>query len=487
MCKIKKIIAGILNIVIMIGVLPVSVTAEEADYVYYEDFEGDTYNEKYDVIPGIVTNGTEFKNELVEESTNTYMKYYAQSTDASENNGVFLKLDEIIPLERNEIYEIAFKFDPAIGDNLFNPYLNGIQLKARTNKVWNGIDIFGMKINMYGDTTFFGQTLITNKDTKATFAPDGFIEVKISINTDTGMGSRQYSYVNKEGIPVVFNQSYSMNLAEGDYVKSIIGLSLGTVARGQKKYECELAVDDIYIKKLKTYTVTFDSNDGSENTKEVKTDASGNVIVPEMNREGYHLEGWYLDPECSRPFDNTDISEDMTVYAKWLKIYYVSFDANGGEEIESIGTYDGTVDLPETTKERHEFVGWFKDPDCTISFDGTNVFEDVTVYAKWAWANEISFETNGGNEIEPIYVVSEVKSLPQAQYKGYRFDGWFSDGDVGYSVDSGNVDEIAKKIIMICDNYSEISNRCIEEAKKFNWEDLANRYKEIYSTIIECK
>ncbi|MFA6866964.1 MAG: leucine-rich repeat protein [Clostridia bacterium] len=62
-------------------------------------------------------------------------------------------------------------------------------------------------------------------------------------------------------------------------------------------------------------------------------------------REGYSHRGWYVDKECTIEFissaskvlyDITDI-EEITVYAKWMPIYTVTFNVNGAEnELEPI-------------------------------------------------------------------------------------------------------------------------------------------------------
>lgn len=47
-------------------------------------------------------------------------------------------------------------------------------------------------------------------------------------------------------------------------------------------------------------------------------DEGGTAVSPELDRDGYVLTGWYLDPECTQPFDfSTPIDQDMTLYAGW--------------------------------------------------------------------------------------------------------------------------------------------------------------------------
>ncbi len=68
------------------------------------------------------------------------------------------------------------------------------------------------------------------------------------------------------------------------------------------------------------YTVTFNSNGGSEvESKEVTSGTS--VSEPTApTKEGYTFDGWYEDVTSSTRFDfNTPITNNVTLYAKWVE------------------------------------------------------------------------------------------------------------------------------------------------------------------------
>ena len=156
---------------------------------------------------------------------------------------------------------------------------------------------------------------------------------------------------------------------------------------------------------------------------------------------GWQFDGWYRDKGLTEPFDGTGVSDDMTVYAKWLKVHTVTFETNGGEAVEPIETVTDSIELPTPTKKRHEFIDWFKDEDLTERFDGTGITGDMTVYAKWQYAWEIKFNTNGGDPIEPMYAVNTLKNIPEGTWLGYRFDGWFKDEELTEEFDGTNITE----------------------------------------------
>ena len=68
------------------------------------------------------------------------------------------------------------------------------------------------------------------------------------------------------------------------------------------------------------YTVTFDTQGGSE-IDSVRVTRNSTVAKPEEpTREGYIFEGWYTDKECSEAYDfDTKVTKNITLYAKWTE------------------------------------------------------------------------------------------------------------------------------------------------------------------------
>ena len=95
--------------------------------------------------------------------------------------------------------------------------------------------------------------------------------------------------------------------------------------------DCEVFVDASF-RETERYTVTFDSNGGSE--VEAQTVHAGTKArKPEdPTKEGFTFNGWYLvtatDPETlaetAFDFENTSITADITLKAKWEKQYAVT-------------------------------------------------------------------------------------------------------------------------------------------------------------------
>lgn len=90
------------------------------------------------------------------------------------------------------------------------------------------------------------------------------------------------------------------------------------------------------------------------------------------------------------------------------------------------------------------------------------------------------FETFG-----MVYAEAMSQGLPIIYSRGQGFDQQFPDGEIGYSVDAENNEEIARAIFKIVENYSELSNRCIKLVNKFDWESITEKYVHIYKANIE--
>ena len=170
--------------------------------------------------------------------------------------------------------------------------------------------------------------------------------------------------------------------------------------------------------KVNQYTITFDSNGGSE-IAPITQDYGTAIAAPaDPTREGYTFIGW------DKAIPTTMPAENMTITAKWkVNQYTITFDSNGGSEIAPITQDYGTaIAAPaDPTREGYTFIGWDK------AIPTTMPAENMTVTAQWE-INQytITFDTAGGSEIAPITqdYGTAITTPADPTREGYTFIGW---------------------------------------------------------------
>ena len=87
-----------------------------------------------------------------------------------------------------------------------------------------------------------------------------------------------------------------------------------------------------------------------------------------------------------------------------------------------------------------------------------------------------------------VYLEAMSQGLPVLYTRDQGFDGQFPEGEVGYSVESGNIEEQAAMIRRIAEgDYARMSRNCVEHASAFRWEVIAQRWRELYQSVEDEK
>ncbi|OXS53798.1 hypothetical protein B1A99_28255 [Cohnella sp. CIP 111063] len=139
-----------------------------------------------------------------------------------------------------------------------------------------------------------------------------------------------------------------------------------------------------------SYTVSFESNGGTEVTEQSVVFAQPVVEPAEPTRTGHTFAGWHSDEDLQTPYAfGTPIgASDLTLYAKWtINNYRVSFDSNGGTEVteQSVVFAQPAVEPVEPTRTGYTFAGWHSDESLQTpyAFGAPIGASDLTLYAKW--------------------------------------------------------------------------------------------------------
>lgn len=185
------------------------------------------------------------------------------------------------------------------------------------------------------------------------------------------------------------------------------------------------AVDAIY------YEVTFETNEGS--TLEPKrVHANSKIREPERPiKEGYEFSGWFLDSEfTTMAMFPLEISNNITLYAKWTKYHLVKFETNDGSIIKPVQVLEGeSLDgVEEPVKDGYTFDGWYLDEGTTVlAIFPLTIRKETQLYAKWLKALSISEFDNaklknwGKNDDSVSYNISfDELDLDALAEKGFK-------------------------------------------------------------------
>ena len=157
-----------------------------------------------------------------------------------------------------------------------------------------------------------------------------------------------------------------------------------------------MPADNITVKaqwEINQYTITFDTNGGSEITPITQDYGTAITAPADPTRKGYTFKGWDKEIPETMPADN------ITVKAQWgINQYTITFDTNGGSEIAPITQDYGTaITAPDNpTRKGYTFKGWDKEIPETMPA------ENITITARWKDTEkptgELIIGTNKWNE-----------------------------------------------------------------------------------------
>lgn len=145
----------------------------------------------------------------------------------------------------------------------------------------------------------------------------------------------------------------------------------------------------------KVYYIFFKDNTGRVVATKECTDGQtvsdfSDVTFPVGPDES--ITGWYFDEAAqTEKADSVTINgQNVTLYAKVEKGYWITFDANGGSYTAPVFYANGTAAAAPVTKPTlpgYSFDGWYLDKDCTNPADFSKITTSTTVYAGWKAAD----------------------------------------------------------------------------------------------------
>lgn len=211
----------------------------------------------------------------------------------------------------------------------------------------------------------------------------------------------------------------TVNLAIGDNTYYIL------VENGK-----EIKLYNVSIRRRPIYTVTFDSNGGTE-VKQQQIEEDSCATEPTTERKGYTFDKW--DYDFSKP-----IIKDTTITASWniitYNVYYnlnVPFDSISQDVDNNMNvttyTVEDAITFKTPSRKGYRFTGWDKEikkgtiGDVTVTA-GWEVIEYDIVY-DFGDANSVSKATNNAQN-PSTYTIEDAITFAEPSRTGYTFVAW---------------------------------------------------------------
>ena len=196
-----------------------------------------------------------------------------------------------------------------------------------------------------------------------------------------------------------------------------------------------------------SHTVNFNANSGSGVTPASQmVNAGFHITIPSgdgLSRNGYVFDGWNTMSDGSGTHLSVGVTftptGNITLYARWLAIFTITFNANGGSGALPAQTVNegSSITLPGgegLSKTSHVFIGWNTVADGTgTDYAVGSVFAptgNITLYARWIAVFTVTFSVNGGVGTTPsTQEVNEGISITLPSGEGFSkaghvFTGW---------------------------------------------------------------
>lgn len=188
--------------------------------------------------------------------------------------------------------------------------------------------------------------------------------------------------------------------------------------------------DDAYL------TVVFQDKDGGEITTVVAKNGESVSAPAAPEVAGSKFVGWYAgDNKVEFPFAVAITADaEMTVQARYDGALYVFFHSHDGSIVETRSGKTGDVisvsGVSYPLAEHQSITGWCTDKALTNPVDSVTLENsNIDLYAKVETGYWITFESNGGSYVEPMFFAANTTAQKPSDptRPGFAFGGWFTD------------------------------------------------------------
>ena len=195
-------------------------------------------------------------------------------------------------------------------------------------------------------------------------------------------------------------------------------------------------------------TISFDTGE-AKGVSEIEIDKGESIKLPNIEKNGYALDGWYLNDE--RVTDTTVFDKNVTLKAKWIKKFTVTFNLDDGTKIESVSILEGEqLKLPLAPSKIGHTCRWNSEIDGSgTNYDSESLYvpnsTEVTMYVNCTTNTyTINYVLNGGKKglkAPSSGLHGEILEISDPIRTGYVFTGWKLSG-TGALLNQKNFQEV---------------------------------------------
>ncbi len=188
---------------------------------------------------------------------------------------------------------------------------------------------------------------------------------------------------------------------------------------------------------LAEFELAYNSNGGTLIPLESVLFGDSLTIPNDPTKNDAVFGGWFTDEELTDLFAfDTMPSNDVMLYAKWIPIYAIIFNENGGQQVENITFLHGDS-VPELTPSHrlgYTFNGWYSDEELTTLYTETTLPDNnLELYAGWS-INEYTIKFYDINEnliqTSTIDYKSDIDYPDPIIVDDYTFVNWLLNDNV---------------------------------------------------------
>lgn len=217
-----------------------------------------------------------------------------------------------------------------------------------------------------------------------------------------------------------------------DLTAPTMEVTIPTGSKGDREYTANW-------EKIQYFTVSYRDGGHGKSTMpaDEKVEEGKYATRPtDPTEKGWIFKGWYEKDDYIGDvfdFEKTQITQDITLTARWAQAFTVKFDANG----HGAAPADQTVEIngkaakpTDPTDGDYSFQGWYTTAECSTTFDfSTPITGDTTVYAKWVKKPIVSFNRNGHGTApasQTVELNGKATKPADPTAEGYVFRGWYT-------------------------------------------------------------